>query len=154
MIAKFAIWFIVLAALFTGLIFWIFISGIVYQTRDEEGHIKKGQRLSKYTSMIVFAATLLIVLTLFNYHLFYDTPPSIIKQLVWNFMFMMSLVLYDSIVIDIIVIGYLRPSILKLPDTMNLDSMKVHLVKTFTYGWMFIIPLTVIPIALHRLIIN
>ena len=43
---------------------------------------------------------------------------------------MMILVIYDSIVIDWLVIVLWRPAFLKLPDAMNAESMKKHILIT------------------------
>jgi len=53
------------------------------------------------------------------------------------------LVLYDSFVIDLLVIGKWRPSFMHIPQDMTLDKLWVHVKRTFILGWILITPLTV-----------
>lgn len=56
--------------------------------------------------------------------------------------------------IDLLLIGKIRPSFLSIPKTTNLETMKVHVKKTFTIGFIFIVPIIVISALIVQLIIG
>ena len=69
-----------------------------------------------------------------------------------NFAMLTLLVVYDSLVIDLWVIGIIRPKFLKLPDQMDLAEMKIHVKKTFIVCWFAIIPGSLLATWLFQLI--
>jgi len=57
---------------------------------------------------------------------------------------MLLLVMFDSFVIDLLVLGTWKPAFLHVPKEVTLDSMKIHVKRTFQFGWVFIIPIVLL----------
>ncbi|MEJ2607018.1 MAG: hypothetical protein P8Z41_10125 [Anaerolineales bacterium] len=65
-----------------------------------------------------------------------------------NFVHYIILFLFDTLVIDGLVIGVWRPEFLRLPDDMGAESMKKHMLKSIPVGIVAGVALTVISTAI------
>ena len=59
-----------------------------------------------------------------------------------------------SIFIDLLLIGKIRPSYLHIPLETTIKTMKLHVIKTFTIGWIFIIPIILISSVISYFILK
>ncbi|MGB3702103.1 MAG: hypothetical protein WA997_12615 [Anaerolineales bacterium] len=61
-----------------------------------------------------------------------------------NLVLYLILFLFDTIVINGLVLGYWRPGFLKLPEAMAWDSMKEHMLKSIPAGTIFGLIITLV----------
>jgi hypothetical protein len=116
----------------------VYKTGLVHKTRDTAGHLKKRQSATGIIMVIVF---LLIISFFVLFQLLsFNSNSSFLEILLWTFALMILLVLFDSFFIDLLLIGKIRPSFLDIPEETTFDTMKIHVRKTFSIGWIFIIP--------------
>ena len=106
------LWSLIGIVVFSLVVVYLFRSGRVYDSRNEEGHLKKEMPLKGLLTMLAFLALIVGFMTLTNY---------------LNLALIIILIVYDTLVIDWWVIGHWRPSILQLPDRMDKAQMKEHI---------------------------
>ena len=132
-------WGIIGAVLFSFFVLFVFRSGAVYTTRNEDGLLKEKIPLRGYLTSGLFLLSIVGFLVLANY--FGLVRQNILLSLgplyFLNLSLYLILFLFDTIVIDGLVLGYWRPAFLKLPDAMGWDSMKVHIIKSLPVGAFF-----------------
>jgi hypothetical protein len=132
-------WGIVGAILFSLFVILVFRSGLVYDTRNEDGLLKDKIPLRGYLTTGLFVLTIVGFLLLADY--FGLVRQNI--QLGFGALFLLNMGLYlilfffDTIVVDGLVLGYWRPAFLLLPEAMGWDSMKVHIIKSLPVGALF-----------------
>ena len=132
------------AFLLTLAVVFVFRTGIVYSNRKEDGTLKTKMPLMGY---VVMGLTLILILAFFvlcDYLTFRVVSAGIVRILAFNMLLITLLSLYDGCVIDLWVLGKVRPSILSLPDAVTIDSMKRHVKKQFTAAWVLKIPLALV----------
>jgi hypothetical protein len=124
------------------LVVFVFKTGLVYESRDEQGLLKK--RMSRTGLITIIGVLLLVVLFFFCFDWFafqsVDHPPFLIIVLL-NGILLLLLDLFDALVIDIVVLGMWKPVWLKLPEQLTQNSMWEHVKKQWTVGWIIKIPL-------------
>ena len=130
------IWGTIGAVLFSIFVIYVFRSGIVYTTRNEDGLLKERVPLSGYLTSGGFLLMIVIFLVAANNFGLYRTgyKVSFWQLYALNLFLYLLLFLYDTLIIDGLVLGYWRPSFLKLPDAMGADSMRVHIKKSIPVG--------------------
>jgi len=74
----------------------------------------------------------------------FNNKSNYLEIVLWSSTLMLLLILFDSLFIDLLLIGKIRPSFLHIPDETTIDTMKIHVKRTFTIGWIFIIPIVLI----------
>lgn len=126
-------WFLIGAAAFSVVVVYLLRSGAAYNARTEEGHLKKEMPLKGLLSMLGFM--LLIVAFLVSANIFglirKGFTMGFTSLFLLNFALMLTLIAYDTFVIDWFVIGFWRPSFLRLPDAMDKTQMKEHMRRSF-----------------------
>lgn len=124
------------AILFSVLVFFLFRSRLVYTSRKEDGTLKENIPLTGFLTMGVFLITVVLFFILANYF-------GIVKQryhpnfgtlLLINFFLYLLLFLFDTLIIDALVLGRWRPTFLDLPDAMGGESMKEHIRRSIPVG--------------------
>jgi hypothetical protein len=121
----------------------VYRTGMVHATRDRQGHLKKRQSVSGI--LILFVVLLLIISFFVTFGLVtFQNGSSFSKIVLRTALLMLLLVSFDSLIIDLLIIGIIRPSLLQIPSETTLKTMKEHVIKTFTAGLLFIIPIIVI----------
>ena len=107
----------------------VFRTGIVYNTRKTDGTMKEKQDLSGILSSLSILVLILFLQIVSNYFLLVvqGFELSFLGLLLLNYALYLLLFLYDTFVIDYIVIGKWRPGFLLLPEEMNAESMAVHI---------------------------
>lgn len=150
---KTAIWLITECAVFNIVVIFLFRTRLVFSARDEKGEMKRKQTPKGWLAIAGFL--ILILFALFEYDWFLlpqSAGMSFGQILLINFIFLILLVLYDSFVIDLLIIGKWRPDFLHIPKEMTFNEQWEHVKKTFIFGWIFIIPLTAISAVVFTLI--
>ena len=132
-------WGLLGAALFSLFAVFLFRSGLVFIAREEDGtlneHIPVSGRILMLGTMVsflaFFAAANYFGLIRPGYSLSFK------EFFVLNFALYLILFLYDTFVVDAFVLGYWRPSFLRVPEAMGRASMKKHIVKSLPMGTAF-----------------
>lgn len=132
------------AFLLTLVVLFVFRTGIVYSNREEDGTLKKEMPLKGYAVMGLTLVLILAFLVLCDYLAFRDVSAGLVRILIFNMLLITLLSLYDGLIIDLWVLGKVRPRILHLPDAVTMDSMKYHVKKQFTAAWALKIPLALV----------
>jgi hypothetical protein len=143
MFTVFALFFAAGCALLLVLTFTVYRTGIVHKTRDAAGHLKQRQSLAGAATMIA----VFVLITAFFLVFQETTLPAgagLVEHIAYTFALIMLLVLFDSFFIDLLLIGRIRPPFLHIPEETTMQSMKVHVKKTFILGWVFIVPIVLI----------
>ena len=143
MFAGFALFFAAGCILLLALTFIVYRTRIVHKTRDATGQLKRRQSFAGAVTMIV----VFVLITAF-FVTFQETAlqagAGLIEHIAYTFALLMLLVIFDSFFVDLLLIGRIRPSVLHIPEETTMQSMKIHVKKTFTAGWLFIVPIMLI----------
>ncbi len=131
----------------------VYKTGLVHKTRDTAGHLKKRQSITGILIMVIISLLIISFFVLFQL-LSFDSSSSFVGMLSWTFVLMILLVLFDSFFIDLLLIGKIKPSFLNIPGETTIDTMKTHVKKTFTIGWIFIAPIVLISTLTAYLLLN
>lgn len=132
-------WGIIGAVLFSFFVIYVFRSGVVYTSRNEDGLLKEKIPPEGYLTAGLFLLSIVGFMVLANFF-------GLVRQnyqLSFSALYLINLVLYlllflfDTIVIDGLVLGYWRPAILQLPEAIGWVSMKVHIIKSLPVGAFF-----------------
>lgn len=150
-IVNIIIFFISGCSALCGLTITVYKTGIVHKTRDSSGHLNNKQSMIGFFILVVVFLLITIFFVLFGIFTF-DNNSSYIKKLILTLILMLLLVLFDSFFIDLFVIGKLRPLFLNIPQETTMETMKIHVKKTFSLGWMFIVPIILISVTIVHLI--
>lgn len=148
----FITWFFSACFVFSGMVIFVFRSGIVRESRDEKAVFRKKMSWKGLLPLIIFPLLVMAMLMVFDYSMYRNSTAGFLPLVLWNLALVFALTLYDSFVIDLLVIGKLRPAFLGLPEKMDMQAMKVHVKKTFITGWVFIVPLSVLPAVFYFIV--
>jgi len=118
-------------------------TGLVHKTRDSAGHLKKKQSISGFIIMIIIFFLMTSFFNLFQI-LSFNNKSNYLEIVLWSSILILLLILFDSLFIDLLLIGKIRPSFLHIPDETTIDTMRIHVKRTFTIGWIFVIPIVLI----------
>jgi hypothetical protein len=133
------IWGIIGAVLFSMFVVFVFRSGIVYTARNKDGLLKDSIPLAGYLASAGFLVLVMLFLLAANYFGLYlrGYQLSFWSLLTINLALYLLLFLYDTLVIDGLVLGYWRPDFLHLPQAMGAESMRTHIRKSLVPGLLF-----------------
>lgn len=139
--------------LYNIVVYLLFRFGFVGETRDERGRLKERQSWKGIAGILGFL--LLTVAALFA--LDWLLLPQSAELGFWamagiHLIVITLLVVYDSLVIDLLVIGVIRPKFLHLPEKMDLAEMKIHVKRTFVVCWFITVPVSLIAALLFHVI--
>ena len=137
------LWTLIGAVVFSITVIFLFRSNLVYAARTESGHFKEKMPIQGYLTTGSFLALIIGFLVMGNYFSIVrpQFQPSFWGIFGLNLGVMLLLVVYDSVVIDWVVIGTWRPPFLNLPPAMDREQMKVHLKRTLVASPIFSIAL-------------
>jgi hypothetical protein len=126
-------------AVFSLVVIYLFRSGRVYDSRNEEGHLKKEMPLKGLLTMLAFITLIIAFMAFTNYFSLVRNgyEPKFWPLFGLNLALIMILIVYDTLVIDWWVIGHWRPAFLQLPDTMDKEQMKEHILRSFYVAPLF-----------------
>ena len=122
--------------LFSAFVVVAFRTGLVFTARKDDGTLKREIPLRGVFAMAIMPLTLIGLHLLSNYYgLFLKGistgfwPLFLLNYGVYTIFFV-----YDTLVIDGIVLGIWRPKILRLPDVMGKESMRKHILVSLPVG--------------------
>jgi hypothetical protein len=130
------IWSAVGFVAFSLYVLVVFRSGLVYTTRKQDGTLKKRIPLIGYLNMLAF----LIIIIGFQFLANYlglarrNVSADYLPLFLLNYGHYLILFLFDSLVIDGLVLSVWRPGFLHLPNAMNSESMKKHILISIPVG--------------------
>ena len=131
----------------------VYRTGLVHKTRDSAGHLRKKQSFSG--SIIMLSVFTLIISFFLIFQLKTFNSESTFSEIILGTSILMGLLLFfDSFFIDLLLIVKIRPSFLCIPPETTIESMRVHVVKTFTVGWVFIMPIILVSSVIAYIILN
>jgi hypothetical protein len=133
------VWSATGAAAFSLVVIYLFRSGRVYDARTEEGHLKQRMSLRGLLTMLSFMALVVAFITMTNVLSLVcrGIEPRFWSLFGLNLSLILVLIVYDSLVIDWLIIGHWRPRFLNLPKAMDKEQMKEHIRRTFIVGPLF-----------------
>ncbi len=139
------IWFFIGACLLNIIVLAGFRTGIVYKSRRQDGTLKQKMPFTGVLSFLIMLTLILMFFLAFDYFTFRDLEQiKYIWVLLMNLSLLLILDFYDAFIIDIFVLTKWRPGFLKLSDELTPASMKFHIKKQFTAGWIIKLPLLII----------
>ena len=130
------VWSFVGCALFSAFAIVAFRTGLVYTARRQDGTLKQRPPLRAVLAMLIIPAALILLQLAANYlglarrGVQLDFGP----LYVLNFAHYLILFLYDTLVIDGLVVGVWRPAFLNLPNGMGRESMGRHMLISIPIG--------------------
>ena len=130
------VWGLVGAVVFSLYVVIVFRTGVVYNSRRQDGILKEKQDWRGVLSSLSILLLIVILQLLSNYTLIVVQGVIInfFTLLLINYLLYLLLFLYDTFVIDYFVIARWRPAFLKLPDEMNVRSMAEHIKASLIIG--------------------
>ena len=131
-----ALWSLTGAFLFSVFVVVVFRSGVVYTSRKEDGTLKEKVPIRGYLTMAAFLLVIVGFLVLANYLSLARANISLGfgGLFLLNFTLYLILFLFDTLVIDWLVLAYWRPGFLKLSDQMGRESMREHITRSIPMG--------------------
>jgi hypothetical protein len=137
--------------IFTIFVIFVFRTGLVWKSRNKDGLLKKKHSLASVLSMLILPAGFIVLQVIFS-RLTFEATDHISIVLSMNFMLFAILFIYDSLVIDYLVLSLWRPDWLKIPSTLNKDSMKKHILISIPIGTIIGAVMTLISTSIFYLI--
>lgn len=133
------IWSLIGAALFSAYVIFAFRTDLVYAARKDDGTLKDRIPWRGYLAMASFLLAIVGFLVLANACGLARSAFSISlgRLFVLNFALYLILLLYDTLVIDGLILGLWRPPFLRLPDALGWESMKEHILHSIPVGLVF-----------------
>jgi hypothetical protein len=129
-----------------------FRTRIVYASRKEDGTLKQQIPLSGYLNMVFFLLAIIGFQVVANYFGLSreKLQVSFVSLFLLNLGHYCILFLFDSAVIDGLVLSVWRPRFLQLPDALGRKSMKTHILKSIPVGLVAGIGLTAVSTTLSH----
>jgi hypothetical protein len=130
------IWSAVGCIAFSLYVIVVFRTGIFFTARKEDGTLKERIPLSGYFNM------LLILVIIVGFQVIANTVGidrrgyaiGLLPLFLLNYGHYLVLFLFDTVVIDGLVLGVWRPQFLRLPEAMRGATMKEHILKSIPVG--------------------
>jgi hypothetical protein len=139
------IWGVLGACLLNVIVVMVYRTGLVHTARKRDGTLKRKIPIAGLLTMLAMLLLIVAFVVLFDSSTFSPhRHPAFTEVLLVNFAFVLLLVLYDSLVIDILVLGLWKPAFLHIAEEVTLESMVFHVKKQFTVGWLFLVPIILI----------
>ena len=149
------IWFLIGAFLLNLIVFLVYTTGMVHTAREKDGTLKKKMSLKGLLAMLGMLLLILLFIQGFDYTTFRNVDPLRFSDiLIANTILILLLVFYDSFFIDLFVLGKWRPGFLNIPEELTLESMKQHVKKQFTLGWLIVVPLILLSALINYLLLG
>ena len=129
-------WSAIGCALFSAYVVVAFRTGIVYTARKEDGTLKRRIPISGYLNMLVFLLGIVGLQVVANY-VGLDREAlqvSFCSLFLLNFGHYLILFVFDTLVIDGLVLSVWRPRFLQLSDAIGRESMNRHILQSIPVG--------------------
>lgn len=131
--------------IFNFVVVYFFRAGFVSSTRDKRGRIKQDLSLRDKLPMITFALAVVGITVGYIYYVMDGFDLDLLTIFLHAIAYVLVMTTYDSLVIDLLVIGLWRPKMLKIPEgVMTMKDMVDHVKLTYTFGLVFIIPIILV----------
>lgn len=129
-------WSLIGFVVFSFYVFLVFRTGLVYTTREPDGTLKEHIPLAGRINMLIFLIAIIGFQCLANYLGLArkNVKPDTLPLFLLNYGHYLILFLFDSLVIDGLVISIWRPRFLHLPNVMNSESMRKHVLISIPVG--------------------
>ena len=137
-------WFFAGIMLLNATVYLVYKTGIVYKSRNKNGLMKKDMPITGSVVTAVFMIMILAFFVLFDYLSLHSFKMGFLQVAAANLVLTLLLSLYDALFIDIFVLAIWKPGFLDIPKEVTMESMKTHVKKQFTLGWVFKIPIVLI----------
>jgi hypothetical protein len=149
-----AIWGAVGCLMFSLFVVVVFRSSLVWTARDRDGTLKRRIPLRGCLAMSIIPAGLIGLQLTANYWGLHREGLKLDFWPLWllNFGHYLVLFVYDTAVIDGLVLGVWRPGFLKLTDEIGQESMKQHILVSIPVGLAVGAIMTVISTGLSLLV--
>ncbi len=149
------VWSLIGFIAFSLYVFVVFRSGLVYTSRKQDGTLKDRIPLSGIVNLLLFLLIIVGFQVLANYLGLARSGVDIrhMSLFVLNFGHYFILFLFDTIVIDGLVLGVWRPGFLRLSDDIGGESMKKHILISIPVGMAAGIVLTAISSAISYFVL-
>jgi hypothetical protein len=147
-------WGVIGCVAFSIFVVIAFRTGLVFTARKDDGTLKERVPIQGILAMTIIPIALLGLTLVSNYfglvrnEVVLDFSPLFLL----NFGIYVIFFIYDTLVIDGLVLGIWRPSFLNLPDAMGKESMSKHILISIPVGLLFGIILTLFNTALSHAI--
>ena len=114
----------------------VFRTKLVYTARNQDGTLKERIPLSGYLNMLILLISIVGFQCLANYIGLAreNIVLTFFPLFLLNFGHYLILFVFDSLVIDGLVLSVWRPKFLGIPDTMGHESMKTHVLASIPIG--------------------
>ena len=114
----------------------VFRTKLVYTARNQDGTLKERIPLSGYLNMLILLISIVGFQCLANYIGLAreNIVLTFFSLFLLNFGHYLILFVFDSLVIDGLVLSVWRPKFLGIPDTMGRESMKTHVLASIPIG--------------------
>ncbi|MFZ2097238.1 MAG: hypothetical protein WAV05_11440 [Anaerolineales bacterium] len=131
-----ATWSVIGFIAFSAYVFVVFRTGLAYTARKQDGTMKEHIPLSGYINMFVLHITIIAFQYLANYLGLAreNVAISFLSLFLLNFSHYFFLFVFDSVVIDGLVLSVWRPKFLHLPSALGSGSMKKHILISIPVG--------------------
>jgi hypothetical protein len=127
-----------LIGIFIANIFYIIVfrTGIVWTSRNKDGLLKKKIQISGIFAMLTILIGIIGLQIISNYFglKLNNIKITFLSLFFVNYVYYYILLLYDTIVMDYLILVVWRLRFLKIPETLNWKSMKKHIVLSFPIG--------------------
>jgi hypothetical protein len=136
MLCYLGIWSAIGCAVFSAYVVAVFRTGIVYTSRKEDGTLKRQIPLSGYLNMLIFLLGIVGLQVVANYFglVRKALEVSFFSLFLLNFGHYLILFIFDTVVIDGLVLSVWRPGFLQLSDAIGGESMKKHMLLSIPIG--------------------
>ena len=147
------LWSAIGCALFSVFVVVACRTGIVFTARKEDGTLKKRIPLAGSLTMLIIPLGIVGLQVVANYfgivrQAYEVSFPSLFLLNLGHYLI---LFLFDSVVIDGLVLSVWRPGFLRLPDAMGSESMKRHILLSIPIGTVIGIGLAVVSTVISYL---
>jgi hypothetical protein len=134
-----ALWSLLGAILFSGIVVFVFRSGVVYASRKQDGTLKARIPWHGYAAMVLFLVAVVgFFVTANAVGLAGRLVTSSFGALfLLNMAHYLILFLFDTFVIDAFVLGCWQPGFLKLSEQLGPESMRKHILISLPVGAIF-----------------
>ena len=130
------LWSVVGCLAFSVFVIVVFKTGVAWIARNRTGELKQDMPLQGYLAMLIIPLSIIGLELAANYVSLKRNGVDLRFQHLWllNFGLYIILLLYDTLVIDYLVLLVWRPSFLEIPDELERGSMRQHLLLSLPIG--------------------
>lgn len=154
LLAYMLFWSLVGSSVFSVLVIFLFRSGGVYIARNQEGLLKEETTLQGILASLSMLVVIIGFLVAANYFGLFAKGFQLGFVPLWltNFVLYMIVSIFDTWVIDWLVVAVWRPGFLNLPEEMGKKSMREHIQQSILVVPVIGVVLTVLATGISYLV--